>query len=138
MREPVDLVFPPVKAGPAPYWRLVLRGCSQLCFQANELTGVFFLAAVLIASPIAFAYLLVAGIMAPAGRMLLGERGPVLATGLPGLNPCLIALSLPVFFHTDWTNVGMWAPSSPASRLPSCWSGCASPSSRFRRWRFRF
>jgi urea transporter len=40
--------------------------------------------------------------------MLLGERGPVLETGLPGLNPCLIAISLPAFYHTGWGNVGMW------------------------------
>ncbi|OSC42701.1 urea transporter [Mycobacterium decipiens] len=91
-----------------PYYRLVLRGCSQLCFQSNALTGLFFLAAVVVASPIAATYFLVAAIIAPAGRMLLGERGPVLATGLPGLNPCLIALSLPAFFQTSWTNVGMW------------------------------
>ena len=108
MRQPVDYIFPPAAPGHVPYWRLVLRGCSQLCFQSNELTGVFFLVAVLVASPISFVYLLVAGIMAPAGRMLLGDRGPILSTGLPGLNPCLIALSLPVFFHTGWTDVGMW------------------------------
>ncbi len=91
-----------------PYYRLVLRGCSQLCFQSNALTGLFFLAAVLVVSPIAAAYLLVAAIIAPAGRLALGERGPVLATGLPGLNPCLIALSLPTFYRTRWTDVGMW------------------------------
>lgn len=108
MTEPVDLVFPPVRTGLVPYWRLVLRGCSQLCFQSNELTGLFFLAAVLVASPISAAYMLVAAIVAPGGRMLLGERGPVLATGLPGLNPSLIAISLPVFFQTGWTNFGMW------------------------------
>jgi len=110
MKAPVDYFFPPVPmtAGVTPYWRLVLRGCSQLCFQTNELTGIFFLAAVLVASPIAFAYLLVAAIIAPAGRMLLDDRSPILATGLPGLNPCLIALSLPAFFQTGWTNVGMW------------------------------
>lgn len=79
-----------------------------MCLQSNELTGLIFLAAVLVASPISFAYLLVAAILGPAGRMLLGERGPILATGLPGLNPCLIALSLPAFFLTGWTNVGMW------------------------------
>jgi urea transporter len=108
MKSPVDAIFPPVTTGLVPYWRLVLRGCSQLCFQTNELTGVFFLAAILVASPISAAYVLVAGIMAPAGRMLMGDRGPVLATGLPGLNPCLVALSLPAFFHTGWTDVGMW------------------------------
>ncbi len=108
MKSPVDIIFPPVEPGHVPYWRLVLRGCSQLCFQSNELTGLFFLAAVLAASPIAAAYMLVAAITAPGGRMLLGERGPVLATGLPGLNPSLIAVSLPAFFQTGWTNFGMW------------------------------
>lgn len=88
--------------------RLALRGISQLCFQANELTGLFFLAAILITSPISCAYLVVAALIAPAGRMLLGERGPVLKTGLPGLNPCLIALSIPTFFKTDWNNLSMW------------------------------
>ncbi|MFZ0564996.1 MAG: urea transporter, partial [Chlamydiales bacterium] len=108
MREPVDFIFPPPKNGKVAYFRLVLRGVSQLCFQANELAGIFFLIAVLIASPISCAYLVVAAILAPAGRMLLGERGPVLTTGLPGLNPCLIALSLPAFFQTGWTNFSMW------------------------------
>lgn len=108
MKAPVDYILPPAVPGQVPYWRLVLRGISQMCFQSNELTGLFFLVAVLVASPISAAYLLVAGIMAPAGRMLMGERGPILATGLPGLNPCLIALALPAFFETGWTDVGMW------------------------------
>jgi urea transporter len=108
MKTPVDAFFPPVETGQVPYWRLVLRGCSQLCFQTNELTGLFFLIAVLIASPLAAAYMLAAATLAPAGRMLLGDRGAVLETGLPGLNPCLIALSLPTFFHTGWTDVAMW------------------------------
>lgn len=109
MKAPVDYIFAPAVPGEVPYWRLVLRGASQMCFQSNELTGLFFLAAVLVASPISAAYLLVAGIMAPAGRMLLGDRGVVLSSGLPGLNPCLIALAIPAFFETGWTNVGMWA-----------------------------
>ncbi len=109
MKQPVDYIFPPVEACQVPYWRLVLRGCAQLCFQDNELTGLFFLLAVFVASPISFAYLLVAGIMAPAGRMLLSGRGPAISTGLPGLNPCLVALVIPAFFHTGWTDVGMWA-----------------------------
>ena len=108
MRAPVDIIFPPSKTGKVAYWRLALRGCSQLCFQSNELTGLFFLAAAFMASPIAGVYFLVAALLAPGGRMLLGERGPVLKTGLPGLNPSLIALSLPAFFETGWTDVGMW------------------------------
>ncbi|MDA4845887.1 urea transporter [Hoeflea poritis] len=91
----VDFVFPAAEPGQLPCWRLVLRGCSQLCFQSNELTGLFFLAAVLVASPIAAAYMLAAAIIAPSARMLLGDRGAGLETGLPGLNPSLIAVSLP-------------------------------------------
>ena len=108
MKPPVDYIFPPAVPGQVPYWQLVLRGTSQMCFQSNELTGLFFLLAVLVASPISAAYLLVAGVMAPAGRMLLGDRGVILSSGLPGLNPCLIALAIPAFFETGWTNVGMW------------------------------
>jgi len=108
MKAPVDYVFPPVATGAVPYWRLVLRGWSQLCFQSNELTGLIFFAAVLIASPISAAYLLVAGLMAPAGRMLMGEPKSVLETGLPGLNPGVFAIALPAFFETGWSNVSMW------------------------------
>ncbi len=107
MNSPVDIFFRPVEPGQVPYWRLVLRGCSQTCFQSNELTGLIFFVAVLIASPIAFAYLLVAAIMAPGGRMLLGKRDAI-PTGLPGLNPCLIALALPAAFHTGFSDIGMW------------------------------
>jgi len=87
---------------------MALRGVSQLCFQCNEWTGLLFLIAVFVASPIAAAYLAVAALIAPAGRMLLRQNDPALETGLPGLNPCLLAISLPAFFHTGWTNVGMW------------------------------
>lgn len=109
MKQPVDYLFKPVHRGHVPYWRLVLRGISQICFQRNELTGLIFLLAVVVASPISAAYMLVAGIMAPAGRMLMGDKRPVLETGLPGLSPCLIALALPAFYQTGWTNFGMWA-----------------------------
>jgi urea transporter len=109
MKAPVDYIFPPAVPGQVPYWRLVLRGISQMCFQSNELTGLFFLLGVLVASPISAAYLLVAGIMTPAGRMLLGDRGVILSSGLPGLNPSLIAIAIPAFFETGWTNLGMWA-----------------------------
>ncbi|MDA4845057.1 urea transporter [Hoeflea poritis] len=108
MTQPVDLLFPHVEPGKVPYWRLALRGCSQLCFQTNELTGLLFLAAVLVASPIAAAYMLAAAIIAPGARMLLGDRGVTLETGLPGLNPSLIAVSLPAFYQTGWTNLEMW------------------------------
>lgn len=100
---------PSTKTDRIPYWRIALRGCSQLCFQTNALTGLFFLAAVFVASPISAAYLAVAALLAPALRMLIGVEKDALQAGMPGLNPCLMALSLPAFFQTGWTNVGMWA-----------------------------
>ncbi|WP_099025478.1 urea transporter [Mycolicibacterium palauense] len=106
--SPVDPDPPDAAGQVVAYPRLVLRGISQLCFQSNELTGLCFLAAVLVVSPLAATYLLVAAILAPGARILLGERREVLATGLPGLNPCLIALSLPTFFQTGWVDVRMW------------------------------
>ena len=109
MKQPVDIIFPPIVDDKLPFYRIALRGVSQACLQSNELTGLFFLIAVLIASPIASVYLLVAAILGPLSRKLIGERREVLSTGLPGLNPCLIAISLPVFFQTGWTNIGMWA-----------------------------
>ena len=109
-KQPVEYLFPPIQpTGSVPYYRLVLRGCSQPGFQSNELTGLFFLAAVLVVSPLAAAYFLVAAILGPAVRMLLGQRGPDLTMGVPGLNPSLVALSLAAFYRTDWTDIGMWA-----------------------------
>jgi urea transporter len=66
------------------------------------------LAAVAVATPIAAAYLLVAGILAPGVRYVLGERGAVFATGLTGLSPSLMAISLPAFFETGWADLRMW------------------------------
>lgn len=94
--------------GRYPYWRLALRGCSQMCFQSNEITALFFIVAVLVASPISAAYLLVAILAAPGGRLLLGEKRSSLATGMHGLNPSLISLAIPSFFETGWTNFEMW------------------------------
>lgn len=108
MKQPVDMIFPPIESGNFPFYRVVLRSISALGFQANELTGLLFLIAALVASPIAAAYLLTAAIFGPLIRKLLGEREDVLASGLPGLNPALIALSLPAFFVTGWTNIAMW------------------------------
>lgn len=98
----------PPEVGRPAYWRMVLRGCSQLAFQGNELTGVFLLAGVLVASPTAAVFMLIAATMSPAGRMLLGDRGPALHTGLPGLNPCLIALSIPTFFQVELADPWIW------------------------------
>ena len=109
MTQPVDILFPPVAPDAVPYWRLVLRGCSQLCFQTNELTGLFFLAAVAVHSPIAAAYFLLANLIAPAIFMFRNPNHEGVGAGLPGLNPSLVALSIATFFDVGWTNFAMWA-----------------------------
>ena len=108
MTQPVEYCFPPVPEGAVPYWRIALRGCSQLCFQTNELTALFFIAGVLVASPLAAAYLVVAALVTPLCGKLLGEKRAMLETGFYGLNPCLIALAFPFFYQTSWTNGAMW------------------------------
>lgn len=52
--------------------------------------------------------MLVAARTAPGAYMLVGDRGETLETGLPGLNPSVIAVSLPAFYQTGWTSVEMW------------------------------
>jgi urea transporter len=108
MKQLVDILFPPVAPDAVPYWRLVLRGCSQLCFQTNELTGLFFLAAVAVHSPIAAVYFLVAGLIAPAIFMFRNPNHEGVGAGLPGLNPSLVALSIATFFDVGWTTFEMW------------------------------
>lgn len=108
MTQPVDYLFPPVPDGTVPYWRVALRGCSQLCFQTNELTALFFFAGVLVVSPLTAAYLFVAALLTPLCGQLLGEKKSILETGFYGLNPCLIALALPFFYHTSWTAWPIW------------------------------
>jgi urea transporter len=108
VKPAVEWLFPPVEDGAVPYWRLSLRGISQLCFQTNELTALFFIAGVLIVSPLAAAYMIVAAAIAPLGGILLKEKRPVLEMGLYGFNPCLMGLSIPFFTETSWTNWPMW------------------------------
>jgi urea transporter len=49
-----------------------------------------------------------AAILAPGGGILLAEERPVVETGVYGFNACLIALSLPAFFHIQWNDGAGW------------------------------
>jgi len=108
VKQPVDIVFPSLPENEIPFYRIALRGVSQMCLQTNELTGLALIVAVLIVSPISSVYLVIAAVLGSLLRRLIGERKEVLSTGLPSLNPCLIALSLPAFFDTGWADIGMW------------------------------
>ena len=92
-----------VEDGQVPFWRIVLRGCSQCCFQTNEVTGVIFLVAVLTYSwEQSLLMLMGAVIGAAVGLLLRGERA-LLELGLFGFNSCLMALALGNFFDRTRT-----------------------------------
>lgn len=88
-----------VADGAVPFWRIVLRGCSQCCFQTNEVTGAIFLLAVLAYSWQMAAYMAIGALIGPAVALALkADRGPV-ELGLYGFNSCLSALALGNFFE---------------------------------------
>lgn len=87
-------VLPAVADGAAPFWRIVLRGCSQCCFQTNEVTGAIFLLAVLTQSWRMAVYMLIGAIVGPAIAMLLKADRALIELGLFGFNSCLMALAL--------------------------------------------
>ena len=101
----IDRILPQVAAGKVPLWRIVLRGSSQLCFQTNELTGIIFLLATLVFSPVYTIYLLVGIIIGPVVGILLRSDRTLLEMGLFGFNPALTALALAYFFQPG---LGVW------------------------------
>ena len=79
-------VLPAVEDGKVPFWRLVLRGCSQCCFQTNEMTGAavpdrradLHLAAVVL--------LLMGAVIGPVVAIALRADRALLELGLFGFN----------------------------------------------------
>ncbi|MCU0261953.1 MAG: urea transporter, partial [Ilumatobacteraceae bacterium] len=101
-------VLPGVPEGAVPYWRLVLRGCSQCCFQTNEVTGLIFLVAVLTYSREQALLMLMAALIAPAVALVLRGDRFLLELGVFGFNSCLMALALGNFFEHD-AALWIWA-----------------------------
>jgi urea transporter len=88
--------------GQLPFWRQALRGFSQCAFQANEITGVMFVAAV--AASLNWrmaAYYVIAVVTGTAVARLLGGIGDLLDLGLYGFNSGLMGLALGNFFQPD-------------------------------------
>lgn len=99
-------VLPGVPDGQVPFWRLVLRGCSQCCFQTNEVTGVLFLLAVLAYDWKQFLLMAMGALIGAAvGSVLMRNDRFLLELGLFGFNSCLMALGLGNFFDKT---VGLW------------------------------
>lgn len=99
-------VLAPVEDGRVPFWRIVLRGCSQCCFQTNEVTGAIFLLAVLAYSWQMAAFMLIGAVVGPAVAIVLRADRALIELGLFGFNSCLMALALGNFFAPE---PGLWA-----------------------------
>jgi urea transporter len=94
-------VLAPVADGQVPFWRIVLRGCSQCCFQTNEVTGAIFLLAVLAYSWQMAAFMLIGAVVGPAVAIALRAERALIELGLFGFNSCLMALALGNFFAPE-------------------------------------
>lgn len=101
-------VLPDVADGAVPYWRLVLRGCSQCCFQTNELTGVLFLAAVVVYSWQQSLLMLMGALLGTAVALAVRVERVLLELGLFGFNACLMGLALGNFFQRS-AALWIWA-----------------------------
>jgi urea transporter len=84
-----------------PYWRQVLRGFSQCAFQANEIAGILFVAAVAVFNWRMAAFFVVSVIVGTLVARLLKGIGELLDLGLYGFNSGLIGLALGNFFQPD-------------------------------------
>jgi len=91
-------ILPATAPGAAPYWRIVLRGCSQCCFQTNEVTGAIFVLAVLTYSWRLAAFMSIGALVGSAVGLVLKADRFLIELGLFGFNSCLTGLALGNFF----------------------------------------
>jgi urea transporter len=102
-------VLPEVDPSQAPFWRQVLRGFSQCAFQANELTGLFFIAAATFFNwRMGVAYVVSVVVATVVARLLRGNA-ELLGLGLFGFNSGLMGLALANFFEPGLA-VWCWVP----------------------------
>jgi urea transporter len=87
------------ETGELPYWRQVLRGCSQCAFQANEVTGALFIAAAAVFNWRMAVFYVIAVVLATLVVRLLKANGTLLDLGLYGFNAGLMGLALGNFFE---------------------------------------
>ncbi len=98
-------VLPEVQLGTVPFWRQVLRGFSQCAFQANEVTGLIFVIAVLTYSwRMAVFYVMSVLIATVVARLLKADR-TLLDLGLFGFNSGLMGLAMGNFYEP---NAALW------------------------------
>lgn len=76
----------------------LFQGVSQVFFQENILTGVFFLAGLLVSSRRCFAMALLGSLMGMCSAWLLGASEPAIRSGAFGFNAVLTAIALGSIF----------------------------------------
>jgi urea transporter len=98
-------VLPEVQLGSLPFWRQYLRGFSQCAFQANEITGLLFVIAVLTYSwRMAVFYIASVLIATVVARLVKADR-TLMDLGLFGFNSGLMGLAMGNFYVPD---VALW------------------------------
>jgi urea transporter len=102
-------ILPEVEPSQTPYWRQVLRGFSQCAFQANELTGLIFVTAVMLFNWRMGAAYVVSVIVATGVAKLLRGNADLLGLGLYGFNSALMGLALANFF-VPGAALWVWVP----------------------------
>ena len=98
-------VLADVELGTVPFWRQFLRGFSQCAFQANEVTGLIFVLAVVSYSwRMAVFYVMSVLIATVVARLLKADR-TLSDLGLFGFNSGLMGLAMGNFYEP---NVALW------------------------------
>jgi urea transporter len=90
---------------PLPFWRRSLRGFSQCAFQANEVTGLFFIAAATVFNWRMGVFFVLSVVLGTATAVVLRADAALLDLGLFGFNSGLMGLALGNFFHP---NTALW------------------------------
>ena len=88
-------------SAPLPFWRRTARGFSQCAFQANEVTGLLFIAAAAAFNWRMGVFFVLSVVLGTATAVALRADAGLLDLGLFGFNSGLMGLALGNFFHPD-------------------------------------
>lgn len=94
-------VLPEVALEDTPFWRQCMRGFSQCAFQCNEITALFFIAAVFVHSWRMGVFYIIGVVLGTLVARLLGGDRTLAGLGLFGFNSGLMGLALGNFLVAD-------------------------------------
>ena len=86
-----------------------LKGVGQIMLQDSWVSGLFFLAGLLVSSPWAALWAFIGSSIGTYGALLFGASEVAVSSGLYGFSPALTAIALGcVFYHPSWRSA-LWA-----------------------------